>query len=209
MATAIKDITVSGSSSTVTDTTNTASSYVSPSVKPTAITASNGTTSGIIPYYDHNADTAKNQYTNMDDNNFSDQNMNRVINPYMVENINSLEQWNGLFHSAGLFKDNEIDLFNKPDLNIYPRGNDNGGIPSNELNTMLQSSNFWLDLAENNLDIIRALQYSLPAVNGGAYKDPFNHLLENTVQSNLDTPSMSAEMVDTPSNMYGVIYTFR
>ena len=39
--------------------------------------------------------------------------------------------------------------------------------------------------------------------------DPFNHLLENMVQSNLDIPGVSAESIETPSNMYGVNFSYR
>ena len=59
-------------------------------------------------------------------------------------------------------------------------------------------------MASRYLGVLRCLQSSI-SLNA----DPFNHLLENAVQSNLEVPPLSAEMIETPNNMYGVGYTYR
>ena len=130
-------------------------------------------------------------------------------------------------HASGLFHRNEINLFNKryrygiinpyetlsnckeylfftkPDLNIFPRDDDTG-TPSKELHPYLQTQPFWLyEMNEKHYNVIKALQLSLNT------KNPFNHLLENMVQTNLDSPSITAEMIDTPNNSFGVGYTYR
>lgn len=178
-----------------------------------------------IPYKYFNMDNGK-----MDDGDKSEKSLTeKDPTSYEVSHLTSEEKFRGIYHSAGLFDRGEIDLFNKryrygimnpydalvncreylfftkPDLNIYPR-DDNNGLPSSTLDSYLQTKPFWLDLAENNLDVIKCLQSSLS--NTGSVVDPFNHLLENMVQSNLDTPTISSEMIETPSNMYGVNYTY-
>ena len=45
------------------------------------------------------------------------------------------------------------------------------------------------------MHVIKMLEGSLPMDDGSS--DPFNHLLENTLQSSLDTPSISSNNVDT------------
>ena len=133
-----------------------------------------------------------------------------------------------LYHSANLFQNNEIDLFNKtyrfgllnpygaisttreylfftkPDLHIYQR-NDNTGITSNSLVSGLADIPFWKNLASGMPQIIECLQQSY----GNNKSDHFNHLLQNQVSSNLDVPGLSSEMIDTPTNMYGVGYSYR
>ena len=133
-----------------------------------------------------------------------------------------------LYHSANLFQNNEIDLFNKtyrfgllnpygaisttreylfftkPDLHIYQR-NDDTGITSNSLVSGLADIPFWKNLTSWMPQIIECLQQSY----GNNKSDPFNHLLQNQVSSNLDVPGLSSEMIDTPTNMYGVGYSYR
>lgn len=133
----------------------------------------------------------------------------------------------GLYHSAGLWSRHEIDYFDqryrfgilnpygvittcreyifftKPDLNIYPRDSISG-VPSDGLAPYLQSQPYWLDLENKHRSVIRMLQDSLDSRG-----DHFNHLLENTVSSNLDIPGLSSDMIDTPNNMYGTNYQYR
>lgn len=128
------------------------------------------------------------------------------------------------YHAHGLYKRHEIDIINrryrfgilnpyetltnvreylfftKPDLNIYPRSND-GGIPSNELNSYLKTQSYWRELSIKFPEIIECLQLSKS-------KNPFNHLLGNMVQSNLEIPSLNSDMIDTPTNTYGVGYSY-
>lgn len=137
----------------------------------------------------------------------------------------------GALHAAGIWRHEDIDIYNKryrfgiinpyesigsvreylfftkPDLNIYPRNDDNG-VPSSKLAPYLQTQPLWTDLASRYYQVLTCLQSSLDTTKGGP-KDPFNHLLENAVQSNMEVPPLSAEMVETPNNMYGVGYTYR
>ena len=164
----------------------------------------------------------------IDDGGTSSNFIGRDVTVEDVKNLgsNSDDIFTGAFHSAGLFKRSEIDLFNrryrfgisdpynslstcreylfftKPDLNIYPR-DDTTGIPNSSLNEYLQSQPYWTELARKNLNVIKCLQNSISP------KDPFNNLLANMVQSNLDIPVLSSDMIDTPTNMYGVGYGYR
>lgn len=110
----------------------------------------------------------------------------------------------------------EFLFFTKPDLNIIPVENNitsnivniNGSVidPDRYLNGILQNYPFWVELTKRYPGVIECLQSSLH-LNGR--NDPFNHLLANMVQSNIDVPGLSAEMTETPSNTYGVNYTYR
>ena len=90
----------------------------------------------------------------------------------------------------------EYLFFTKPDLNIIEEHTMN-------LTEGLKEIPFWIELQDRYNNVISMLQSSYGS------EDPFNHLLENTVQSNLDMPGISAEMIDTPTNMYGVNYKYR
>ena len=122
---------------------------------------------------------------------------------------------------AGLNTTREFLFFTKPDLNIIlPPGtkgdppsnivsldlSGKSGIPSKYLNGVLSNYPYWNELIARYPGVIEALQSSFH-VNG--ISDPFNHLLENMVQSTIDVPGLSAELQETPSNMYGVNYTYR
>lgn len=116
----------------------------------------------------------------------------------------------------------EYLFFVKPDLNIFNNSSTNarntsdgrstsktqtGNVPLAGLNDALQMYPYWSDLYERYPDVLKCLQSSYP-VDGTP--DPFNHLLENTVQSNLDVPGISTRSdVETPQNVYGVGYTYR
>lgn len=133
-----------------------------------------------------------------------------------------------IYHSANIFQRNEIDLFNKtyrfglsnpynvlsntkeflfftkPDLHIYKRDDDNG-ITSNSLVDGISDLPFWKNLTSTMPKVIEMLQQSY----GNSTQDKFNHLLQNQVTSNLDIPALSSEMIDTPSNSFGVSYSYR
>lgn len=131
-------------------------------------------------------------------------------------------------HSANLFDRNEIKIalhtktfrfglynpygsistareylfFTKPDLHILNM-NDNGTLANENLNSVLADIPFWRELWNTRKDsTIKSLQISTGT-------DPFNHLLQNQVISNLDVPALTSEMIDTPTNMYGVGYSYR
>lgn len=131
------------------------------------------------------------------------------------------DAFSGVYHSVGIYKRHEIDYFNqryrfgilnpygaltncreylfftKPDLNIYPRNNTNG-VVTGDLAPFLQTQPYWLDLVSKHFPVVKCLQQSIDT------GDKFNHLLENCVSSNLEVPGLSTDMIETPSNMYGV-----
>lgn len=95
----------------------------------------------------------------------------------------------------------EYLFFTKPDLNIYATGEDL--IVKNSMSKVLQTIPFWVEMKKRKNTTIRMLQNSLYP------KDPFNHLLQNQVTSNLDIPGLTSEMIDTPTNMFGVGFSYR
>lgn len=144
-------------------------------------------------------------------------------------NINDSELVKSAMHSANLFDRNEIKValhnktfrfglndpygaissareylfFTKPDLHILTM-NDNGTLENENLNPSLADIPFWVELWNTRKDTtIKSLQLS------ASIDDPFNHLLQNQVISNLDVPGLSSDMIDTPTNMYGVGYSYR
>ena len=155
----------------------------------------------------------------MTDNSHSTNIVNGDVNINKLTSSGSDNYFSSIKHSVGIFDRSEIDLvnkryrygintpsdsihtvkeylfFTKPDLCIYPYLKD--------LNVGLQNQVYWLELLDKNPEILYCLQDSLDR-NG----DHFNHLLENTVQSNLSIPGLSSEMVDTPTNLYGVGYQY-
>lgn len=95
----------------------------------------------------------------------------------------------------------EFLFFTKPDLHIACEdiyGNFTGTL-NKGLNTY-----FWKDLGDTKQRIICALQKSY--LNNS---DPFNHLLQNTVSSNLDVPSLNAPSIETSTNTFGVSLSYR
>ena len=111
----------------------------------------------------------------------------------------------------------EYLFFTKPDLNIYERDERNrDGTPLSKLNPGLESYSFWRELDQKFPEVLACLQSSKTVNNSPNNikvnsEDPFNHLLENMVQSNLDVPGLdsSSEAIDTPINLYGVGYKYR
>ena len=104
----------------------------------------------------------------------------------------------------------EFLFFTKPDLNIYER--DEAGIPKTVIRDELRSYRYWTDLENRYPEVLGCLQSSKQITAndvGNSVIDPFNQLLANMVQSNLDVPGISAEMIETPSNMYGVNFQYR
>ena len=104
----------------------------------------------------------------------------------------------------------EFLFFTKPDLNIYERGDD--GVPKSKIRDELRSYRYWTELENRYPEVLGCLQSSKQITAnevGTSVIDPFNQLLANMVQSNLDVPGITAEMIDTPSNMYGVNFQYR
>ena len=193
-----------------------------------SVNSKNITTQNVQTSANNDPNLSKSTMTQMDDGGASNNVVGKINTVQEAKNVavNSEDSYSGLYHAAGIYKRNEIDYFSKryrfgilnpyellincreylfftkPDLNIYPRDNTNGSV-SKELNSYLQTKPYWRELASKNYEIIKLLQMSIDP------GDKFNHLLENMVQSNLDVPGVTAEMIETPNNMYGVGYTYR
>ena len=105
----------------------------------------------------------------------------------------------------------EYLFFTKPDLHIFQINEslDSGGsiapnAITNNLTPGLSGSAFWEDLAASRKNTtLLSLQLSRDP------SDPFNHLLQNMVKSTMDVPGLSSDAIETPTNMYGVGYSYR
>ena len=160
-----------------------------------------------------------NRIDNMDDGGKSASIRDKILTNADIYNLDS-DAYTSLLHSNQIFSRNEIDLFNKtyrfgllnpygaisnareflfftkPDLNIYARDDETGILQGGPiLNPSLQNYAYWRDLAKSKGRIIQSLQLSADP------KDNFNHLLQNQVISNLEIPGLTAESIDTPTNM--------
>ena len=121
----------------------------------------------------------------------------------------------GYFNPRPLNNVKEFLFFTKPDLHIY--GDVRSKLKSdkdidytypykNEVDFKKMNSAL---LKRKKNSTISLLQNSLPEEMGGKPLDKFNHLLQNQCISNLEVPSLSTEMVDTPVNTFGVGYGYR
>lgn len=113
----------------------------------------------------------------------------------------------------------EFLFFTKPDLHLYSMNYDSSEISAGMINSMARrdvneglkrepnpglTSLFWDDIFKNKNRIVNLLQYGVDAS-----LDPFNHLLQNTVNSNLEVPTLNAPSIETSTNTYGVGLTYR
>lgn len=111
----------------------------------------------------------------------------------------------GVFNPYGtITQSKEFLFFTKPDLHIF-QIDDDTGLLTGKLNPGLVNSPFWTDLSKYRKDTIRCLQSSY----SGTTQDPFNHLLQNQVNSNLEIPALNSETIETASNAYGVNLSYR
>ena len=96
----------------------------------------------------------------------------------------------------------EVAFFTKPDLHILDRDSKS---KKYTLNPELASNPFFIELLNKYPNVISELQYSVKSDN------PLSNLLFNTKKpgSNLEVPSMSANTIDTPVNVYGTGYDYR
>lgn len=176
--------------------------------------------------YEFNTNTSNSAINGMDDNGKSMQIRYGDDENIDIKDIDG-DLYKSIRHSHNLFNRNEIDLcnktyrfglfnpygaitttreflfFTKPDLNILKRNDETGLVDQNTLNEGLINYPFWKDLLASRPRIINQLQLS------SNMKDNFNHLLQNQVISNLEIPSLSAETIETPTNMYGVGFSYR
>lgn len=165
----------------------------------------------------------------MDDGGKSEEIKNIVPSSDNVNNTSDL-LYKSILHSHNIYEKNEIDLINKtyrfgvfnqhsvatttkeflfftlPDLSIFKRNDpqDGGNVISGQLNNALNEYPYWREMSTYRSRLLKLLQSS--AIENG---DPFNHLLQNQVISNLEIPGLNAEVVDTPVNMYGVGFSYR
>lgn len=167
----------------------------------------------------------KEDATEFDDGGYSKKLVDGSFHPSNVKDIDSYI-YKGLKHSHNIFDREEIDLFNKtyrfglfnpyntatktkeflfftkPDLNIYARSDEGIYEGGPVLNDRLKYSAYWKDMLRSKKRILNELQ-------AGCSVDPFNHLLQNQVITNLEIPSLDAKTIDTASNMYGVNFSYR
>lgn len=110
----------------------------------------------------------------------------------------------GVFNPVGTITNaREFLFFTKPDLNISKRDDGTGLVDQSKLNPALSNIAFWEDLFKNRQPIVNLLQSSFDNA------DPFNHLLQNQVISNLEIPGLSSNTIETATNMYGVGFSYR
>ena len=174
----------------------------------------------------------------MDDSNASKNILSTLDNKYEFGSTQSMDPYTALIHQNNLFTVKEMDLYNKtyrfgyfnkeslthakeflfftkPDLHILGNPTTSGSgdpaysddIDYNQINPELANIPFWRGLTARNLNTIRLLQSSIDKNRG--LKDKFNHLLQNHCISNLEVPTLSAEMTETATNEYGVGFSYR
>jgi len=97
----------------------------------------------------------------------------------------------------------EYLFFTKPDIPIFEQDDWTLNIKSTKMQPVLERSTYWRELRYNNFPVLYELQASIDK------KNPFNNLLGNTVSNNLDIPSLSGEVIDTPNNQYGTNIQYR
>ena len=196
-------------------------------------TAANGYSKGTENAIAGNVTIKGKSALSMDDNASSSKIKNsKVISSQRVDDLIKLAR-----HSANLYDREDLDLqhryfrygvinpyeavstgreflfFTRPDLSILKYQNvavnaGNLGRPSGTtLRNELANIPFWKELLARYPETIYSLQRSYRDTS--QIDEPFNLLLSNMVNSNLEVPSLSAEMIDTPTNMYGVGYSYR
>lgn len=90
----------------------------------------------------------------------------------------------------------EYIFFTKPDLNLLTSAGD--------LNPDLKNVPFFVDAYDRYKPVMEQLQYSYSKRSG-----PFVTLISNAVTSGLEMPGVSANTVETASNIYGAHQTYR
>ena len=179
-------------------------------------------TSNQRPIYDK-------ELVGMDDGDYS---VTKTEKKYTLEEAKNTDDpiYQSIKHSHNLFDREEIDLFRKtyrfglfnpygtvtntreflfftkPDLNIYLRLTDGTYYGGPVLNSTLKSIPYWADMISSRKRILNELQ---AGYSSGGTVDNFNHLLQNQVVSNLEIPSLESKTIDTPTNMYGVGFSYR
>ena len=96
-----------------------------------------------------------------------------------------------------LLNSKEYIFATKPDLWIF---NSNGS-----LNPSLANNSFFMDATNRYHDVALQLQSSAP----GSGPSPFIPIISNTVNSSLDVPGISAEMIESAANIMGTKISYR
>lgn len=86
----------------------------------------------------------------------------------------------------------EYVFFTKPDLHIFKNGS------TSHLNSQLESEPIFIDAKDRYIDVLKQLQIS-----NKENRSPFMNLISNSIQSNVDLPTITAGEVDGPNNIYG------
>lgn len=147
---------------------------------------------------------------------------NNIFLPKEIDYFSKQYRYGVLNTYQALTTCREYLFFTKPDLNIFQRNDSRHGEAgaygevSDQLHPALEPLAFWQELRDKYPEVLGCLQASKnintsPNNIKVSSQDPFNHLLSNMVQSNLDVPGMdsSSEAIDTPINLYGVGYKYR
>lgn len=100
----------------------------------------------------------------------------------------------------------EYLFFTKPDLNIFVPGS--AKYSELKLNSQLSNIPMFVDAANRFRGSLTQLQSSVCDVTNNR-SNPFMCLLTNAVTSRLDLPGISSESIDSSSNMYGSVITYR
>ena len=113
-----------------------------------------------------------------------------------INNFNGMYRF-GKFDPYNTLNDtHEIVFFTKPDLNILSS--------KNKLNPDLSNNSFFKELLAKYPNVIYELQSTYSS-------NPLSNLLFNSRKpgSSLDVPSLSANTVDNPANIFGTAYDYR
>lgn len=101
----------------------------------------------------------------------------------------------------GLTTTREYLFFVKPDLHICTPGTMN-------LNPELENYPFFKDLIKRYPDIVEQLQFSIHSPHNSK-QNVFMTVLSNSVKNSLDLPGISANSIDTGTNIYGSSIDYR
>jgi len=99
----------------------------------------------------------------------------------------------------------EYIFITKPDLHLFDINSTGNYCPNPELT---QKSSFFAEALERYKEVAYTLQKSVTAgVNNAS--QPFNALLSNSINGHLELPSISANTVEGPANVYGTKISYR
>ena len=136
------------------------------------------------------------------DASINDDNFDYLMNRNNMFKRSEIDLYNNIYRFGRLDPYNAVTntkeylFFTKPDLNIVTE--------SGKLNDYLADQPFFKELYRKYPLVIQQLQSSADKRN-----NPLCLLLSNSAISSLDVPQLSAESIDTASNIYGTSYDYR